>query len=309
MQAGFREKIALVFFCCLVILGFGGLIGYLALGHSWNVAASNIDDATGSMEGYTVIIYPGTIDPFLEPVPEEVAELPDKEPSDKAASDKEAPDKELLDKAASDKEAPEKEAPEKEAPDKEAPDKDGVAAKGADVQEDADEADASDPGGKGLPREGGIPGSEAEDRRRPPKAAAPVDTAEILARYREKKAMVLPLDTENLWRYHDGTIRKVGTQRFGVFAVTEDESRYQIARKVSYFKRHEVDFIVALAPDTELLRDIKGIDIVISVQEEGLFVMGETKNGTFYVSAPDIGSVGAILISPNKVVSAKVISP
>ena len=53
--------------------------------------------------------------------------------------------------------------------------------------------------------------------------------------------------------------------------------------------------------------DAAGIDIVISTQDEDLFVMGETIDGTFYVDAPEAGKVGTILISPSNVVSAKVI--
>ena len=60
-----REKIALLVFVALVAVSFVGLSGYLALGHSWNVAASTIDDATGDLEGYTVIVYPGTVDAEL----------------------------------------------------------------------------------------------------------------------------------------------------------------------------------------------------------------------------------------------------
>jgi len=39
MMSRSRERIAFVVFICLAVLGFGGLLGYLALGHSWNVAA------------------------------------------------------------------------------------------------------------------------------------------------------------------------------------------------------------------------------------------------------------------------------
>jgi hypothetical protein len=56
-----REKIALIFFFCLAITGLGGLIGYLSLGHNWNVAATNIDDATGTMSGYTVLVFEGLL--------------------------------------------------------------------------------------------------------------------------------------------------------------------------------------------------------------------------------------------------------
>lgn len=59
MVARFREKIALAVFFGLAILGFCSLIGYLMLGYSWNVTATNIDDATGSLKGYTAIIFEG----------------------------------------------------------------------------------------------------------------------------------------------------------------------------------------------------------------------------------------------------------
>ena len=54
---------ALVVFAALIMLSLLGLGSYLVAGHSWNVAASNIDDTFGSMEGYTAIVYAGTVDP------------------------------------------------------------------------------------------------------------------------------------------------------------------------------------------------------------------------------------------------------
>lgn len=62
MEKSFREKIALAVFLVLVVLSLFGLGWYILAGHSWNVAASTIDDTVGEMEGYTAIIYPGTIE-------------------------------------------------------------------------------------------------------------------------------------------------------------------------------------------------------------------------------------------------------
>ncbi len=62
MGRSFREKIALAVFLVLVVLSLIGLGWYILAGHSWNVAASTIDDTVGEMEGYTAIIYPGTIE-------------------------------------------------------------------------------------------------------------------------------------------------------------------------------------------------------------------------------------------------------
>ena len=56
-----REKAALGFFVFLALAGLGVLIAYIVtVGHSLNVAASNIDDATGNLDGYTAVLYKGT---------------------------------------------------------------------------------------------------------------------------------------------------------------------------------------------------------------------------------------------------------
>lgn len=62
MQKASREKIALAVFALLVVLSLVGLGWYILVGHSWNVAASTIDDTMGEMEGYTAILYKGTLE-------------------------------------------------------------------------------------------------------------------------------------------------------------------------------------------------------------------------------------------------------
>ena len=115
------------------------------------------------------------------------------------------------------------------------------------------------------------------------------------------------LDTVDLDAYREGVILKKGGHRFGVFGIAEPTSTIVLEKQIAYFKRHKVDFIVLVTPDKEYAEDVSGIDIVVSTQDEDLFVMGETIDGTFYVDAPAVGSVGAILISPSNVVSAKVL--
>jgi hypothetical protein len=60
-----REKIALVVFGALVIMTLLGGIWYLNVGHSWNVAATSIDDAAGTLDGYTAIVYDGVTVPSV----------------------------------------------------------------------------------------------------------------------------------------------------------------------------------------------------------------------------------------------------
>lgn len=64
-----REKAALGFFIVLALAGLGVLLAYIVtVGHSLNVAASNIDDATGNLDEYTAILYKGTAEEHTETV-------------------------------------------------------------------------------------------------------------------------------------------------------------------------------------------------------------------------------------------------
>ena len=125
--------------------------------------------------------------------------------------------------------------------------------------------------------------------------------------YEKKGATAFSLSTLDPSRYEEGVILKRGGRRFGVLAVTGPASPRFLERQAAYFDEHAVDFVVAIVSDREYLAGIEGFDIVISTQDEGLFVMGETIGSTFYVSAPELGKAGAILISPSNVVSAKVV--
>lgn len=68
MTQAAREKIALVVFLALIAMTLLGGIWYMSVGHTWNVAASNIDDAYGNMDGYTVILYDGVTVPTAKEV-------------------------------------------------------------------------------------------------------------------------------------------------------------------------------------------------------------------------------------------------
>ena len=61
MSNGTREKQALGVFLILIVLSTFGIAWYMVAGHSWNVAASSIDEKVGQMEGYTSIVYAGTL--------------------------------------------------------------------------------------------------------------------------------------------------------------------------------------------------------------------------------------------------------
>ena len=268
MSVKSREKIALFVFLALIVLSLCGLGWYLVAGHSWNVAASNLDDTFGSMDGYTAIVYPGTA---VEPV------------AGKGAGD-------AVGDAADGKESAEGAAAGKEA-DAGSPDAPGSSG-GKDATGTAGTASA--------------PGTDAGESLLGSKKKT-LSSQEAKEGYEEKGATVFSLDTVDLDAYREGVILKKGGHRFGVFGIAEPTSTIVLEKQIAYFKRHKVDFIVLVTPDKEYAEDVSGIDIVVSTQDEDLFVMGETIDGTFYVDAPAVGSVGAILISPSNVVSAKVL--
>ena len=60
MQKRTREILALALLGVLLVVGVAAMGYYILVGHNWNVAASNIDDSIGQMDGYTVILYEGT---------------------------------------------------------------------------------------------------------------------------------------------------------------------------------------------------------------------------------------------------------
>ncbi len=67
MQKRTREIIALAMLLVLMVAGISFMGWYIKAGHNWNVAATTIDDRFGQMDGYVVVLYKGTDEPKEEP--------------------------------------------------------------------------------------------------------------------------------------------------------------------------------------------------------------------------------------------------
>ena len=265
-----REKVALAVFLVLVIGGFAGLASYLAVGHTWNVAASNIDDATGSMEGYTAIIFKGL-------TPKTTADTQKK--TLQSGTSASAPNTNTEPNSSS---------------------TDAGSSASASASKDTASPSSSSSSSIGA-------GGTANKTNGLTSIKTPLSLDDVQKSYEEKKATVLTVNVDNLAYYNDGLILRKGNQRFGIFSISSTDSLEKIDAQIAYFKRYKVDFIVAVVPEKRLATSVSGIDIVISTANEGLFIMGETINGTFYVGSPQVESVGVILVSPSRVVSAKVL--
>ena len=134
----------------------------------------------------------------------------------------------------------------------------------------------------------------------------PVKPEAVQENYLEKGANVLVLDTMHPSIYEDGVIVKRASKRIGVFYVDVPLSEEAASERIDYFKDAKVDLIVCISSVRSYVRNAQGIDIVITLQDD-VSTLGTNSGGTFYVNAPEVDSVGAILLSPSNVVSAKVI--
>lgn len=358
MEKTSREKIALIVFLVLAI-GMGCILfGYVFAGHSWNVTASNIDDAFGNMEGYTAIVYEGTIE---EEESAAQSPAPATSAANGSASSKNAGDAESLlgDSKAGDGQAPASSSSSSDGSQAAASSSKNSQASSAASSSDKQVASsratssensvsptsasaqgtgsvdqgvstASEPAAaEGSASEGVVgestagegvsatvsPGGTLDSQASSTaplaghkKEKEPVALSDVDELYQAKGANVISLHTADPSAYEEGTILKRGGKRYGIFSVTREYSRILIDEKVKYFTDQKVDYVIALCPEESYLKNAENIDIVITTADSTISSMGESRNGAFYVSTPKIGSVGAILISPSNVVSAKTIS-
>lgn len=360
MSNGTREKQALGVFLLLIVLSTFGIAWYMVAGHSWNVAASSIDEKVGQMEGYTSIVYAGTL-----PVQADEKTLDSQNGSDAQLEDgvgsADAADK--ADEGASGSGSTSASPTSSDAAASASSSGGSVASSSADenasvsggssstgssnpssksssskaasgqkkssdsiaVQTHNDEASGltSDVGSVAAPVPDTSEQDDSESDRTSDNATVlkaatvrggmdvaksqPVAPEQVQANYEEKGATVLVLDTADPSQYSDGVILKRGSKRIGVFSVDVPLSEKAAEARVKYFRDCKVDLVVCISSVRTYVRNLQGADIVITLQDEEVSTMGGNSNGSFFVNAPHVDSVGAILVSPSNVVSAKVI--
>lgn len=334
MSSETREKQALVVFLLLIVLGMSGLVWYLFAGHSWNVAASNIDDSVGQMEGYTAILYAGT--------------MPEKSSSTaKSTSLEDSSGNMSADAQKSSSNGVDPIDPEQASPDSktvaESSDRDraadGETASGvldgsdtensaggksggsadaaaestehsAEPSESSESLDATAAGSSSTSCDVSIDSATDADSDRKlstNSARRSVSSDEVRESYEEKGAGVLVLDLSQPEIYSEGTIVKRGERRIGVISITRPLNEVLAKRILTPFREAKVDVMVCIAPEKSYVSGISGFDVVVCTSDDSVSVIGETANKTFFVNAPTVGCVGATLVSPSNVVSAKVI--
>ncbi len=342
MSSEMREKQALVVFALLIVLGMSGLIWYLFAGHSWNVTASNIDDSVGQMEGYTAILYAGTMTEETSASSKSSA-LTDSLKAGVGESSNMVQDSSSVAKIESGAvdEARSSQAGEVALPQEELHEEKTSASVSADstsdrqsvqtesasrtetadtVAESASRTETADASADSASELSGERSTSSQDDSRMTgsdqnvlqgsssknlKKSVSVD--EVRDSYVDKCAGVLVLDLYQPENYSEGTIVKRGERRIGVISITRPLNEVLAKRILAPFQEAKVDMVVCIAPEKSYLADISGFDIVVCTGDDSVSVIGETSNKTFFVNAPSVGCVGATVVSPSNVVSAKVI--
>ena len=277
MRKRTREILALVLLAALVVIGASAMGYYILVGHNWNAAASHIDDSIGKMEGYTVILYEGTRP--LEAEGDTVAG--DSEASEGAPSVSQGDAQQDAEQGARDDELP-----------------DEPAAEPADSSVDASEAEDIEGLAQHALEDDGRPITSVED---------------MAAVYRDKGATVFIAHVGDLARYSDPFVVGKGGMRIGFMSVRNDELRSQVRADARALAKQDVDYVLAVTNDRTLcdLCDdgtLKGVSIAICDDPLGDFPNGRYCGSTYCVSSPNVGEVGAVIVSPSGMLITKTVA-
>ncbi len=280
-----REKVALAVFAGLIIAFICVVIIYIVVGHSWNVAAARLDDSLGSMDGYTAILYDGVEHP-------EEATTKDSKKSDTSGDESTASGSKSSSSSASDTTSKGDEA----------------SSPMSDESSSSKDKSSSSSSASSSSSSASSSSSSKSSSSSAQETTEPIYADEVQADYEEKGANTLVLDSSDLAYYERGVILTRGDERFGVIGVRKSSDMSDIKEQLSWFKKRKVNYIIALTDNLKRVNKLSGIDIVISTKDESSLTVGKNVKGMYCVKAPEEGNVGAVIISPSKVVSSKVIT-
>lgn len=330
-----RERIALCVFACLLLVGGIALFSYINAGHGLNVAATSIDDMTGDMTGYGVILFEGTV-----------------APDDDSDADDEEGVSGILSGIFGGQEQ-EGQAPEGSASSSSSSfggsSSSGASSSGSASSDEGSSASSGASSSQGLARKSAT-------------KVDPVTLDEAEQVYRDKGASVITIDSGDLDSYSSGRIIIQGGRSYGIFSLTSEDlsdlphrgatttrttttttedaagslttntttrvrSAYgsvseifesvdpedispdlveRIESMLEHFKECGVDTVIALTTDPTPFCAIEGVDVVVTFKQSDRFSMSEMIDGTMYFDAPETGQVGVLMVAPGNVVSSKV---
>ncbi len=293
MAKASREKIALVVFLVLVVVFGAALFGYFFTARSWNVAASKVDDTLGQMNGYTVIVYPGTTenDTLWDSLEDIVAPPESESESDLETISNSA--SELVSESELDPEFDPELEPEFEP---------GVESDLGPETEPGVEPDLvwgheSEPGSESNSE---ISSSGDSDQK--------LYLSAVRSSYEEKGASVLSLNTLDTARYHKPQITEAGGVKVGIYAIDTYTSSKQLAIYQQQLRDQGAQYVLCITPKASLLQSYDHTNIVLVTEDDPeLSPYGKNIGDAFLVETPPMGSIGVVIITSTGVVSANVV--
>lgn len=277
----------------LVVLGIGVALGmgwYILVGHNWNVAASNIDDSLGQMDGYTVFLVQGT-----RPLERASADAATEASSDQgaqphaAAEGQGAPDGADGAQSADGASVEAESEPASGAPSSEAQLQDPDAARSAETPNGQDEPSLVDET---------MAESSPED----------FDAAlsKLVANYREKGAEVVIVRDWLNDAYELPRTMRIGSLDVSVFEVDYPARPAAVRTQAKLLQRRGSDFNVLVTNDPTAQESFfSDVGIVVSTVHDDGYEAGRYNGNSFCVDVPYVGQVETIIISPSGVISSK----
>ena len=138
------------------------------------------------------------------------------------------------------------------------------------------------------------------------------DLENVVESYREKGANVFVIEAGDLARYNEPFIVAKNGMRMGLFAVGKSRLRSAARADVQYLSEHDANYTVAITNDATL-GDVAAeglignVSIIVCDDKDGEFPNGRYRGSTYCVSAPYVGQVGVLIVSPSGVLSTKTI--
>lgn len=294
MEKTLREKIALVVFAMLVVVTGIVLVSYFSTGRSWTIAATFVDDTVGEMDGYSVILFNGVLDPDADDAddPSESRSVAQFDPSD-GTSDGST---------------------------------DGSQAEAFLETKDGLIQDDSVLSGDGVsaPPEMGSrsPGAILDPAHSvglrilsmyPRAINAEFDgvfVSDVSDLYERKGASVVALNLSDPDHYEEPVLFSSGSKKIGVFSIESYKGEQEMRSIEQEMSEGGADVVVCITPRLALISDYDAIDVVIlttPIEEQSQLYRSKVGGDTFVVQAPEKGDVGLVILSTNDIPSSRVI--
>ena len=323
---------ALALFFLLFALGGCLLALYVFLGHSWNFAATEIDDASGTMGEYLVVLYEGTSTPAQPAIvastspagaesdastpAEAEAGADDQTP---AAGDADAATSEPVADGGAASASSDASAEVGAAPGADGESGESATAAGADAAQAGSSSSESENSRTGV-RERimqffhlGTASQASEEE------AEQLEESELYfedvpqgltlgdayATYTVKKAETLSLYTRDPDHYAEGDVFIKGSYKIGVIGLSDPVHYLELQARIDSLYGRGATMVIAIVPRASMLAATHGVDIAIVTDgsDDGMRAYGSGE--TLYIESSAVGTIDAVILSPNHTVTAK----